>query len=314
MWLIANKTPFPADYAWVLDRDGNKLWLVVVKATFDVQRDGSCRIGAEQTAIRQMAETYGDFGKTSVRYETDLAGVKPATDVLVHGDAIAPHGQRVTELDVSVRVGAIKKRLRVIGDRVWETGMLGIRMSAPRQFERMPLVYERAYGGWDRSAADEAQHRLERRNHVGTGFACREEGCVVSSVAKVEDPDHLIARWSDRPAPAGLNAIDCAWSPRRELAGTYDDEWRRTRFPSWAADFDPRYHNCAPRDQQSAGYLAGGERVDIHNMSEHGPLSFHLPKMQFSFRTRFGRERVEHEGQLCSVIVEPNVPLVILAW
>ena len=189
----------------------------------------------------------------------------------------------------------------------------GIKMSAPEPFERMPLVYERAYGGWDRSGS-EAEHRLDGRNPVGTGFAVREEKCAGSWLPNIEYPDQPIRAWKDRPSPAGFNVIDCAWSPRRELAGTYDEHWRRTRFPSWADDFDSRYHNCAPHDQQSQGYLVGGEHVDITNMSEHGTLSFQIPEVRLAFRTRFGHERIDHQGQLCTVIVEPNVPRVILAW
>ena len=49
-------------------------------------------------------------------------------------------------------------------------------------------------------------------------------------------------------------------------------------------------------------------------MSENGALLFHIPKVHLSFRTRFGRELLDHEGQLCTVIVEPNVPRVILVW
>jgi hypothetical protein len=315
MWLVANRTPFAADYAWVLDQAGNKIWLVVVKATFAIEPDGSCRLAAVREPVRQMADAYGEFGESSLRYEADLAGVKPATDILVRGDAVAPKGKQVSALDVGLRVGRINKQLRVTGDRIWEKGVLGgIKMSAPEPFERMPVVYERAYGGWDRSASDSAQHRLEGRNPVGTGFALREERCVGMPLPNIENPDQLIGAWKDRPAPAGFNAIDCAWSPRRELAGTYDEEWRRTRFPSWAKDFDPRYHNCAPLDQQPTGHLVGGERVDVLNMSEHGTLSFQIPKVRLAFRTRFGPERVDHEGQLCTVLVEPNVLRVMLAW
>lgn len=315
MWLITNKTPFAADYAWVLDKAGNKIWLVVVKATFDIQPDGSCRLAAKNEPVRQMAEAYGEFGQSSLRYEADLLAVKPTADILVHGDVMAPKGKRVTALDVLLRVGTINKHLRVTGDRIWEKGVFGgIRMSAPEPFERMPLVYERAYGGWDRSASEVENHRLEGRNPVGTGFAVRVENCAGLGLPNIEYPDQLISTWKDRPSPAGFNAIDCAWSPRRELAGTYDENWRRTRFPSWAADFDSRYNNCAPHDQQPQSYLVGGERVDVLNMSRDGALSFEIPKVRLSFRTRFGSERVDHEGQLCTVIVEPNVPRVALVW
>lgn len=314
MWLITNKTPFDADYAWVLDKVGNKIWLVIVKATFDIQSDGTCRLAATNEPVWQVAQAYGEFGQSSLRYEADLLGVKPTTDILVHGSAIAPKGKRVTALEVSLRVGSINKRLRVTGDRVWEKGLHGVGMSAPKPFDEMPLTYERAYGGWDRSAADDKLHRLDNRNPVGTGFSVRVENCPGLQLPNIEYPHQLIGRWKDRPSPAGLNAIDCAWSPRRELAGTYDEHWRGTRFPSWAEDFDPHYRNCAPQDQQPKNYLAGGELVEVCHMSESGALSFHIPKVHLSFRTRFGRECVDHEGQLCTVVVEPNVPRVLLVW
>ena len=310
MWLVVNKTPFAADYAWVLDKAGNKVWLVVVKATFDVQADVSCRLAGRNELVRQMAEAHGEFGQTSLRYEADLAGVKPTTDILVNGAALAPPGKQVAALDVLLRVGRIEKRLRVTGDRTWSRGALGrVKASDPEPFTRMPLTYERAFGGWD------VEHqRMDGRNPIGTGFAVHEDSSVGVKLPNIEYPAQLIRHWKDRPSPAGFNAIDCAWSPRRELAGTYDEHWRQTRFPCWAADFDPRYYNCAPEDQQAQGYLAGGERVDICNMSESGSLSFDIPNVRPAFRTRFGHERVDHEGQLCTVLIEPNVSRVILTW
>lgn len=315
MWLIANKTPFAADHAWVVDKDGNKLWMVVVKAAFDILPDGQCQLSGLSEPVRQAAEPHGEMGTSSLRYEADLLGVKAATDVLVLGDALAPHGRMVTSLDVGLRVGAVSKRLRVTGDRFWESGVFGgVGMSAPQAFERMPVTYERAYGGWDRSSPDEVEHRLEGRNPVGTGFAVRVENCEGAKVPNIEYPDQLIESWKDRPRPAGLNAIDCAWSPRRELAGTYDERWQRERFPLWAQDFDPHYNNCAPHDQQMPGFLSGGERVDVVNMSPTGTLSFHLPRIELGFRTRFGSDRVDHAGQLCTVLIEPNRHRLVMAW
>jgi hypothetical protein len=49
-------------------------------------------------------------------------------------------------------------------------------------------------------------------------------------------------------------------------------------------------------------------------MTASGCLRFALPKIYPFFETRFGSERVEHRGRLCSVIVEPDAPRVILAW
>jgi hypothetical protein len=315
MWRVDNRTPFEADSAWVRDVEGNKIWMVVVKATFDIDAGGRCRLAERAEPVRLMAEPYVDFGTSSLRHESDLAGIKPTTDVLVRGDALAPAGYRVTALDVSLQVGEIDKRLRIHGDRVWERSPLGgLHPSAAQPFERMPIVYERAYGGWDRSAPNPIDHRLEARNPVGTGFALKAGDAVGRALPNVEDARHPIDAWDRRPPPAGFAAIDGAWSGRRELAGTYDDAWQRDRFPMWAADFDPRYFNCAPLDQQPAAHLVGGEPVTVRNMSPGGTLAFRLPDLRFAFRTALAGRRIDHDGQLCTVIVEPNVPRVVMAW
>lgn len=315
MWQIVNRTPFTADFSWVRDGDGNKIWLVVAKATFDVLQDGSCRLAAQMVPVCQMAEPYGEFGATSLRYDADLAGIKPATDVMVIGDAIAPGGRAVTALDVSLHVATISKCLRVTGDRVWVQGVTaGVEMTAPQPFVRMPIVYERAFGGWDRSARDPRDHRLYDLNPVGRGFSLHPESLVGTLAPNVEYQDSRITTWRDRPIPAGFNAIDYAWSPRRELAGTYDEAWLLERAPMWPLDFRPHYHNSAPADQQINGYLSGGERVDIFNMSDSGHLSFWLPNVRLAFRTRIGRERIDSQGQLCTVTVAPNLPRVSMAW
>jgi len=49
-------------------------------------------------------------------------------------------------------------------------------------------------------------------------------------------------------------------------------------------------------------------------MSESGALSFHLPRIELAFRTRFGSERVDHAGRLCTVLIEPNRSRVVMAW
>ncbi|HEY0585095.1 MAG TPA: DUF2169 domain-containing protein [Pseudoduganella sp.] len=315
MWMINNKTPYEAERTWVQDKDANKIWLVVMKATFDILPDGSTRLAEQQVPVWRMGLPTGELGKSSLIYEADLMGVKPGTDILVNGMAWTPGGRPARSVDVELSVASIHKRLRVFGDRVWQRSLVGgATMSSPEPFESMPIQYERSYGGWDRSAADRAEHRLESRNPVGTGFAVLAEGCVDMQLPNIEYPDQLISSWKDRPAPAGLNAIECQWTPRRELAGTYDENWRAHRVPLWAEDFDQRYHQCAPADQQVPGFLLGGEAIQLINLSRDGQLSFHLPRIYPFFETYFGAERIVHRGQLCTVIVEPEIPRVVMAW
>jgi hypothetical protein len=315
MWIVTNATPYVADCSWVQDKNANKIWLVVVKATFSVLPDGSCKLAEEQLPVLKMLLPSGELGASSPIYEADFQGVKIATDVLMRAHAWAPGGRPARFVDTQLSVGPITKRLRVSGDRIWERAAGGsVRSSGPVAFDSMPIVYERAYGGWDRSSPVAAEHRLESRNPIGTGFAAAAAGCLGKLLPNVEYSDQLIDSWKDRPMPAGLNAVECHWTPRRELAGTYDDHWLANRAPLWAEDFDTRYHNCAPRDQQVDGFLRGGEVVHLWNLCSSGQMAFRLPRIYLFFETRFGGERVEHRAQLCTVVIEPDVPRVIMSW
>lgn len=314
MWLVDNQTPYAAERTWVQDKDANKIWLVIVKATYNIRPNGSTYLASEQELPLRQGTYWGAPGSSSLIYDADLLGLKATTDILISGNAYAPMNKKASSLNVEVRVGDTQKRLRIFGDRNWDRGIFGITMSSPQLFESMPIRYERAFGGWDRTDADPDRHRMESRNPIGTGFSTGSSHCVGMRLPNIEDPHSLISSWQDRPPPAGFGPLECHWSPRRELAGTYDQKWLDERFPLWAENFDQRYNNCAPHDQQTPKFLRGGERVELINLTPQGKLIFDLPRVFPFFRTKFGQEQVEHRGQLCTVAIEPDVPRVIMSW
>ncbi len=311
MWQIDNRTPFAAERAWVRDRSGAEIWLVAVKATFDIRPDGSTDISADQPKVLWSPEHYGEPGQSSVKYDADLVLTKTTTDVIVVGHAYAPPGRMVTEIDAGFSIGPIHKLVRVFGDRSW--GWAG--MSSPQPFAKMPLVYERAYGGHDaRTAATTPS--WDRRNPVGIGFATSRQSANAVRLPNIEDPQKLIRSWDDRPSPAGLGAIANHWLPRADLAGTYDEHWQKTRQPLLAADLDDRYFQCAPTDQQTPTFLRGGEPVELRQLTPNGLCRFLLPKIHLGFRTFFsdGTRTLHPPRKLHTVILEPDYPRVSLVF
>lgn len=311
MWQVDNRTPFAAERGWVRDRNGAEIWLVAVKCTFDIKPDGSTQVSEEQPPVLRVPEYYGEPGKSSIKYEADLIHTKKTTDILVVGHAYAPPGQAVTKLDVGVRVGPVKKILPVFGERQW--GVLG--PTDPEPFTKMPLVYERAFGGVDIKSAH-PERDWEWRNPVGCGFAVKKAHLDGMPVPNVESADRLISSWNDRPAPAGFGAICSHWQPRASFAGTYDDKWMKTRQPLLPDDFDERFFQCAPVDQQAPQFLMGGEPVALLNLSPTGSLHFALPKLYLGFETHFydGSREIHKTRKLHSVILEPDFPRVSLVW
>src|SRR6185295_10155686 len=103
MWAIKNKTPYLAERSWVQDKDANKIWVVAVKATFDVSDDGSTKLAAQQLPVLGTSEHEGEPGQSSLAYEADLFGVKTCTDVLVRGHAWTNPARRTSSVDVQLR-------------------------------------------------------------------------------------------------------------------------------------------------------------------------------------------------------------------
>ena len=311
MWQIDNQTPFAAEGEWARDRSGAEVWLVAVKCTFDIRSDGTTEIAADQPPVLRIPEHYGDPVGSSIKYDVDLVLTKLATDITVVGHAYAPAGRSETRMEVGFRVGPVHKVLQVTGDRTW--GTMG--PTSPEPFTRMPLVYERAFGGADRRSAD-PQRDCDWRNSVGTGFAVSRDNAAAIPLPNIEYPDDPVRGWKDRPRPAGFGPIGRQWQPRVSFAGTYDEAWTKNRLPLVPDDFDDRFFQSAPEDQQAPGFLRGGEPVVLHRLTRDGDLRFTLPKIFLGFETRFygGSSTIHKERRLHSVILEPDHPRVSLVW
>ncbi len=307
MWQVENRTPFGASGNWVRDRDGAEVWLVAVRCTFLIRPDGTTVVADEQDPPFLAPKFRGDPAASSLLYDSDFFLTKPTTDVLLHGHAHAPGGKAATQVDVTMRVGEIQKTLRVTGDRLYEDSMRGVFPSRAQPFNRMPLTYERTYGGAEPAPPRNPDRpQFEDCNPVGTGFA----PAAGKSAPNVEYPGLSLGS-----RPAGFGPIPSHWHPRVRYAGTYDEAWQRDRCPLYACDLDERFFLCSPEDQRPAEHLRGGEPVELLNLTPSGRLSFVLPRVAFRFRTEFrGKPARTHRGELHTVILEPDVPRVVMVW
>jgi hypothetical protein len=175
---------------------------------------------------------------------------------------------------------------------------------------KVPIIYERAYGGFDQRDPDPRNQRIDLRNPVGLGVTAAGTSQAGMALPNFEYPDGRL----DKTGPAGFGAIDCHWSPRRELGGTYDEAWQRSRMPLLPEDWDDRSLLCSPADQRPSNHLRGGEFVELTNLTPGGELRFQLPRIHLTFSTRVDGKAMEHRGQLSTVVIEPDRARVILVW
>ncbi|MCP4712852.1 MAG: DUF2169 domain-containing protein, partial [Planctomycetes bacterium] len=178
---------------------------------------------------------------------------------------------------VGIKVGQTMKVIRIFGDRKWSfptrLAMVPI-ISGPEPFTKMPLAYERAYGG-----IDEKNGGWCTENPVGTGFVSKKSKDVLHNLPlpNLEDPNNLITSWNSRPKPVGFGFIGKAWQPRASYAGTYNEKWQNERAPAPPDDFNPLFYNGAHPDLQVPGYLKGDDEVQLVNLTPDGHRQFNLP-------------------------------------
>lgn len=228
----------------------------------------------------------------------DVGMPKPRGEVLVVGDAAAPGGDPVTQMRVEFAVGPVRKTMTVLGDRRWELTRDGPVFTRPLPFTRMPLTWDRAFGGPELPA-----------NPFGTGHAARAalaEGRPVR-LPNIEDAANLILDVEHAPRPVGCGYVDIMAPSRQRFAGTYDDDWLKRHHPGHAVDFDWTFYNVAPADQWAPGFFTGDERIRIAGMhADHPLIDSRLPGMRvraFLNLQRDGERVLTETDMRCETVV-----------
>ncbi len=290
---LRNGTPHALAQVIDLTKDARERLNVVLKATFAWDEHGTLTVAPVQATPRPGDEFHGDPAASSIAAEAELCPAKPGTDILLTGCAVAPRGG-TRRMDVRLVVGRRKKTIRVYGDRRWKS-VLGVkRPGDPEPFEKIPLIWENAYGGVDDTPKKDRHVGAEPRNPVGRGVRGKRSGVDAGEelLPNLEDPDESFDRPGKKVKPMAFAPIGRHWIPRVRYAGTYDDRWVAERMPLLPDDFDDRFHHAAPPDQISRSGLKGGEPVALYGFQPEGKVEFALPTLRPTVEVRM-RSRAE---------------------
>jgi uncharacterized protein YjbI with pentapeptide repeats len=208
---------------------------VVVKATFRLVPGQLAQPMAPLALVR--ADHHRADTTSSLEAASDtVAPYLPGAGVVLTGHAYPPGGRAGTATTARLAIGRerplLDKMVYAYGDR------LG---TVVQPFDKMPLVYERAYGG--PGIAD---------NPVGVGAP----GTAVS-------PNLYDARRPEQPAAFG--PISRSWPVRQRLLGTFDEHALLAPEPEIPEGLDWRYYHAAPPDQQIE-HLRGDEWIVLDGM------------------------------------------------
>ena len=311
---LINHTPFSGAVFVDVDRHGTETLVLAVKATYEFGSSEQPRLAEAQNDLVFSDLYAGEPGASSLLYESDANWGRQATDIALMAHAY-PQGDSGHETDVALRVGGLFKTAHVFGDRIWSGGLSGGQMSPPEPFRRIPLIYERAFGGTDDSPEHLGDSESEPRNPVGRGLRARKSRKRVDSIMlpNIEDPRNLISGPADRPAPVGFTFVAKGWKPRSEYVGTYDAAWQRDRMPLLPSDFNPKFYTAASAGL-SAPYFRGGEMVDLMNLTSTRREQFVVPLHELHASFLVDAAPTTFAMRLDTIVIDAVNMKLVLVW
>lgn len=218
------ETPVPFTLGVVPWRQGGALRVtVVVKASFSAMTS-PMRPAASPEPYRVADAHHRNQPMARVVAASDRAPRKPRVDVTALGHACTKGGLPRPEARVRlslVQGGAtvIDKALRIVGARTAAD-------AEPVPFVRMPITYERAFGGIGTP-----------ENPIGCG---EDEEDDFPNVLHPDDPEK----------PVGYGPIASAWPIRKKRLGAASPRDVESALISLPDDFDLSFFQSAPPDQQ----------------------------------------------------------------
>lgn len=226
---------------------------LLMKLTYSITVNGECVPAKVQQPLIANPGTYEQVESPLVsppRWDSDLMAFKAGTDVVVQGHAYS-YDQAVQTVDTELHLPDVSRIVRVHGDRRvdWQGGKPVFTPAEP--FVKMPIRYDRAYGGCDQvnlakvtdllmRELNEMQPELQLdtfsdshypRNPTGRGFLIEltrksSEGMLLPNLEFPFDPvtpERLAVgnskNWMAAPLPATFDWIDPSWFPRIAYLG-----------------------------------------------------------------------------------------------
>lgn len=284
---ISRRTPHCSAVTEGVLPNGRQCLTVVSKGTYTIPLSPSASpVLAKQTELVEADEFWGEPGESAPKHECDFVPFKPMCDVIVNACGYStsdPHHLN-SHAKVGIRIGRWQKAMKVIGDRTWIDRVLTWGVSEPSPFYKIPIHYANAYGGTDKTLESKGRVEAYTENPVGRGFYKHASSDAIHGqrLPNIEEFNKPITSLTTPYKPMSFGPVGRAWQQRSQYAGTYDALWKKNVAPRLPADFDARYYQAAPQDQQLP-YLLGGEKVELFGLTPELVTRFHLPVVPMFF-------------------------------
>jgi hypothetical protein len=316
---------------------GKTILSVLAKKTYEIM-SGKVEVAAEQIPFTESDEFEqpDQFMYSEVIAETDFIPYKIYPDVVVLGKAYTPMQKRAYYLDCAVRVGPLRKGIRVYGNRTVEMkAFKGLVFRDPEPFTEMELGYKNAYGGI--AKAKDGTLYSYYPNSIGRGFHLKGgfEDVSELKVPNLEDPDHPVTeeslvisqfeKWPDAPKPASFGFTRRSSYPRYTYAGVMPemlqgiaDQYKQAQGgvsgDITIPKLDFRVYQGASEGLWGAD-LHGDEQVQIDYMDRNEPhYSFTLPGDIPEMKIDIGEGASPLNPSIHTIVIDMEKKVLSMVW
>lgn len=193
-----------------------------------------------------------------------------------------PFGSATEKMAIHAQLGQLEKTLYVFGNRHWEQGLTGWKISEPQPFFEMPVDLEHAF------------------SPTSTPLQ------VGSPLPNIELPSQLIHSPTDCPTAATFRALAVGAPEKQRWLGRVDEAWQQQHFPWLPIDTDPHWFDGVPADQTQPAYWQGNENWSVTGMNaEQHTVSGTLPAL----RPRLLVQQLSTDGVNATRISEARLDL-----
>ncbi|RMG57365.1 MAG: DUF2169 domain-containing protein [Gammaproteobacteria bacterium] len=259
------------------DRERRQQLTLVAKAAWRFERDGTL-LPTDPPPLVEADTHHGKPHESSLACARENMPFKQGGEVYLFGTAHPPRpGARAARVRLALHGPAgqhLDKTLLVLGRRRWQSRLLRHVPGEPEPLEPTPLRYENAFGGRLPGRVDSAWPL----NPAGMGCNHSDWKLACPELPRIEWPNRLMRRPTDRLTPAGFGPLPVFWQPRLDEQGSPAEDAEFGACP-WDDSAQPCLHNVAPHDQRFDAPFAGGERIELEGFfPDHAaPVRLELP-------------------------------------
>lgn len=309
-----------ADVAVALDKAGREHLVIAVKATYRIPENNKVPRPVIPPQPLVMSDIFiGEPGLSAPLYECDFVLRKAKCDVLFNAKGYTSDGQPKKRSVAAFQIGDLKKEVVITGVRYWDKGAFSTGISESEYFSSMPLHYGNAFGG-SRAYVEKEKELFDtyEANPIGKGYSSRGNWAdpKLNYLPTLSVPGKGVKSKSGAYVPIAFSVLPRNSLTRRKYAGTYDEKWRKDVFPFLPADFDERYWQSAPPDQQIA-FPQGGETVVLKQLTKDRPeISFRLPRLTNMPIKILGNDYKVHTPKVVvdTLYFEPDAERFSVVW